>query len=177
MQVKAKIKHLRIAPRKVRLVAGVIRGLDVELAVHKLAVMDQRSVTPILKLVNSAIASAEHNYELSKSNLYIEAITVNDGPTLYRWMQKAFGRATPLRHRTSIVDITLAEKKPSDGNKKNKQNKSIDDKISTETVVEPIKEAKDIKKEDYKDVNHSASLRKGSKNSLIKKVFPRKTGM
>lgn len=179
MQVKAKAKYIRIAPRKVRLVAGVVRGLDVELALQKLAVMDQRSVQPVSKLLNSAIASAEHNYELSKTNLKIEAITVNDGPTYYRWMQKAFGRATPLRRRTSIVDLVLSEKTPSDTKKKSKKSKKakVETQEVSELTAEDLKSVKAAKSKDsYKDTKHSG-LRKGNAKSLIKKVFPRKTGM
>jgi len=174
MQVKAKAKYVRIAPRKVRLVAGVIRGLDVELALQKLAIMDQRAVTPISKLLKSAVASAEHNFELAKENLFIETITVNDGPTYYRWMQKAFGRATPLRRRTSIVDIVLAEKSPTD---KKKTGKKGNKEIKSEVVSEEIKESKEVKgKDDFKDSKHSR-VRTGSAKSLVKKVFRRKTGM
>jgi len=173
MQVKAKAKYIRIAPRKVRLVAGVMRGLDVELALSKLAIMDKRAVRPILKLVNSALASAAHNYNLAKENLFIEKITVNDGPTYYRWMQKAFGRATPIRRRTSTVDIVLSEKTPSAQKKAKKQSVST---VKAEELAEVVKEGKVVKKEDYKDVKHS-DLKKANSKSLIKKVFRRKTGM
>ncbi|KKR08530.1 MAG: 50S ribosomal protein L22 [Parcubacteria group bacterium GW2011_GWC2_39_14] len=174
MQVKAKAKYIHIAPRKVRLVAGVVRGLDVDLALQKLSVMDKRSVAPVQKLLDSAIASAEHNYELTKNNLFIERIIVNDGPTNFRWMQKAFGRATPLRHRTSIIDIILAEKNPESKSKAKK--KKGKEQIATEVIADEVKETKDIKKDDHKVAKHPG-LRKGSEKSLIKKVFRRKTGM
>ncbi len=175
MQVKAKAKYIRMSPRKVRLVAGVIRGLDVELALQKLAVMDKRAVRPIVKLAKSAIASAEHNYELLKNNLFIEKIAVNDGPTYYRWMQKAFGRATPIRKRTSTVDIVLSEKAPS-AIKKVAKKQSI--KTATQEEVDGIveKDSKKLKKDEFKDVKHS-DLKKTNSKSLIRKVFPRKTGM
>jgi len=178
MQVKAKAKYIKTAPRKARLVAGVIRGLDVELALSKLAVMDKRAVKPISKLLNSAIANAEHNYELNRANLFIEQISVNDGPTAFRWMPKAFGRATPIRHRTSIIDIVLAEKNPTEKKKIKKAKKEVgeEEKVekTTENAVETDAKKKAVKT--FKD-DKKVAPRKGSEKSLIKKVFRRKTGM
>lgn len=179
MQVKAKAKYIKIAPRKARLVAGVIRGLDVELALSKLAIMDKRAVKPISKLLNSAIANAEHNYELNRANLFVEQIAVNDGPTAFRWMPKAFGRATPIRHRTSIIDIVLSEKTPTAEKKKAKAAKKETENITaTEKAVDNSIEADAKKKvvKTFKDEKKVAT-RKGSEKSLIKKVFRRKTGM
>lgn len=109
MEVKANLKHLRIAPRKTRLVAGLIRGLDVNKAINQLKFANKKSAEPILKLLNSAIANAVNNYDLDKNNLTIKEIRVEDGKTLKRWMPKAHGRATVVRKRMSHIYIILSE--------------------------------------------------------------------
>lgn len=63
----------------------------------------------MLKLLNSAVANAKHNFQIDKENLRIAKITVDGGPVLKRWMPKAHGRATPIRERTSHINLTLVE--------------------------------------------------------------------
>lgn len=109
MEVKAKAKYIRMSPQKVRLVLDVIRGLKAEAALDQLVVINKRAAGPVRKVLNSAIANAAHNHELDKNNLYIKTIKADEGPTLHRWMPRARGRATPIRKRTSHVEIVLAE--------------------------------------------------------------------
>jgi large subunit ribosomal protein L22 len=109
MEVKAKAKYIRMSPRKVRLVLDVIRKMPVEDALGQLSHIGKRAAEPIAKLVNSAIANAENNFNLKKSNLYIKEIKAGEGPKLKRWMPRAFGRATTIRKRTSHIDVVLAE--------------------------------------------------------------------
>ncbi|PIR93692.1 50S ribosomal protein L22 [Candidatus Falkowbacteria bacterium CG10_big_fil_rev_8_21_14_0_10_39_11] len=113
MDVKAKARFVRISPRKARLVVDLVRGNDVSEAVHQLAFNTKKASPIVLKLINSAIANAEHNFSLQRNNLYIKEITVNDGPTFKRWQPRAFGRATPIRKRTSHIELLLSEKVPS----------------------------------------------------------------
>lgn len=110
MQVTAKLKHFRMSARKIRLVADLIRGLDVEQAASQLKFLGKRAARPVLKLLNSAVANAENDFKLQKNNLYISAIMVDSGPTLKRWLPRAHGRATPIRKRTSHITIILDEK-------------------------------------------------------------------
>lgn len=107
--VTAKLKYLRVGPRKARLVADLVRGKKVNKALELLSLTSKRAARPILKLVRSAVANAEHNFLLNKDNLKISAITVDGGPVLKRWMPKAHGRATPVRERTSHVNVVLEE--------------------------------------------------------------------
>ncbi len=109
MEVKASLKHLRTSPRKVRLVADLVRGLKVDKALNKLSLTNKKVALPLYKLLMSAISNAENNFELKKDNLLIKEIRVDDGATLKRWMPRAHGRATPIRKRSSHVMITLAE--------------------------------------------------------------------
>lgn len=111
MEVKARLRYLRMSPRKVRLVIDMVRGLKVEQAVHQLEFSQKAASKPVLKLLKSAIANAEHNHRLETSTLKIVSITADGGPTLYRWMPRAHGRATPIRKRTTHVNLVLSDGK------------------------------------------------------------------
>ena len=106
-QATAKLRHLRMAPRKVRLVADLIRGIAVEKALLRLQVLKKEAKRPVLKLLESGIANATNNFQIEKDTLRVKSITVDGGPILYRWMPKAMGRATPIRKRTSHITIVL----------------------------------------------------------------------
>ncbi len=110
MEIKAIARFVRMSPRKVRLVINLIRGMRVAQAQTQLKFMNKAATTPVLKLLNSAIANAEHNFELDGSNLYIKSITADGGPVLKRWTPKAFGKATPIRKPTVHISIVLEEK-------------------------------------------------------------------
>ncbi|TSC53226.1 MAG: large subunit ribosomal protein L22 [Parcubacteria group bacterium LiPW_72] len=110
MEAKAKLRHLHIAPRKVRLVINLIRGLEVGRALDQLSVIKQRAARPVFKLLKSAIANAEHNFNLDKNNLYIKEIRADEGPSLKRWQPRAFGRAHPIIKRASHVSLILEER-------------------------------------------------------------------
>ena len=111
MQVTAKLNNLRVSPRKVRLVANLIRGLSIKDARVQLNFLVKKSSSPILKLLNSATANAKHNLKLDPEEMYVSAITVDGGPVLKRTMPRAMGRAYIIRKRTSHVRLTLSEKK------------------------------------------------------------------
>lgn len=106
-EVTAKLSKLQMSPRKVRLVADLVRGLPVEEAKVQLAFSHKDAAKPIHKLLNSAIANADHNFQIDPSSLRIKTIMVNEGPTLKRFMPRAFGRATTLRKRMSHITIVL----------------------------------------------------------------------
>lgn len=110
MEVKAKAKFLRLSPRKARLVIDTVRGLDVEDALTKLEFLPKKAAYPVLKLVKSAIANAEHNDHLRKDNLYIKEVRADMGPMLKRMTPKAYGRAALIRKRMSHISIVLAER-------------------------------------------------------------------
>lgn len=115
MKVTAKISNIHIAPRKARLVAGLIRGLDVVQARIQLQKSIKKTSEPMLKLLESAVANAEQNFSLAKESLWIAKVDVNEGQKIKRWMPRAQGRATPIWHRLSHVSLVLegskAEKK------------------------------------------------------------------
>ena len=109
MQVIARLNNLRIAPRKVRLVAHSIVGLPVQTALIRLKQEVQRSAEPMRVLLESAIANATNNFKLVRENLYVSEVRVLDGVRLKRFTPKAFGSATPILKRTSKVHIILNE--------------------------------------------------------------------
>ena len=111
MQAKAVAKTVRIAPRKVRLVADLIRGKQVGEAVAILR-LTPKSASPVVeKVLKSAIANAEHNYEMDINNLVVSEAYVNEGPTLKRFRPRAQGRASAINKRTSHITIVVSEKK------------------------------------------------------------------
>ena len=107
MEITASLKYFRIAPRKVRLVTGLIKGLSIEKAEHQLKYSLKRSGVDILKLLESAKANAINNFHLDPKDLYISKINVTDGPTLKRSMPRARGSAYVIRHRSCHVTLFL----------------------------------------------------------------------
>lgn len=146
MEVKAVLRRYRVAPRKVRLVVNLIRGLDIDKALEQLEFVDKKSGIAILKLLNSAIANAVNNFSLEKSNLYVKSVFVDQGPVFRRWMPKAHGRATKIKKYTSHITIILDEKNVQSD--KNEQKKiSAKAKKSTKKIVlkNEVKKEKDSK--------------------------------
>lgn len=110
MDIKAQLNYLHISPRKVRLVANLIKGMDARGAELELQHVPKRGAKPLLKLLRSAVANAKHNFELGEGVLYIKKIMVNSGPVTKRFRARAFGRAAPIRKRTSHVWLELGER-------------------------------------------------------------------
>ena len=110
MQVTAHLNNLRIAPRKVRLLADLVRGLSISEAVSALEFQRQRAARPLQKLILAAAADAEHNFKLKKDDLVIKQLLVNSAVTMKRYMPRAFGRAAMIRKRGSRVTVALMSK-------------------------------------------------------------------
>jgi large subunit ribosomal protein L22 len=97
-----------MSPRKVRLVIDAVRGLSVLEADQRLQFILKDAARPVLKLLRSAVANAEHNFHLSKEALFVKAISADGGAVLKRFRPRAFGRAAPLRKRTSHINLVIA---------------------------------------------------------------------
>ena len=108
--VRAQAKYVRTSARKARLVCDHIRGKDVDEARAILAYTPRAVAKEWIKLLESAIANAEHNHELVGEDLRIAAVHADEGPTLKRYRPRAMGRATRIRKRTSHLTITLTPK-------------------------------------------------------------------
>ncbi|KKW47613.1 MAG: 50S ribosomal protein L22 [Candidatus Liptonbacteria bacterium GWC1_60_9] len=107
----AALNYLRVAPRKVRAVADLIRGLPVQEAEAQLALSPRRPAQPLLKLLRSAVANAKNNRQLPTNRLMIEEIRVDQGPMLKRFMPRARGSASMIQKKMSHVTLVLAETK------------------------------------------------------------------
>jgi len=109
MQAEAKLKHARISAQKARLVANQIRGLHVEQALNLLAFSTKKGAGIVKKILESAIANAEHNEGADIDELKVAAVQVNEGPTMKRIRARAKGRASRILKRTSHISVTVAE--------------------------------------------------------------------
>ncbi len=109
MRAEAKLKNARISAQKARLVADQIRGQRVEQALNTLAFSTKKGAGLIKKVLESAIANAEHNEGADIDELKVESIQVNEGPTMKRIMPRAKGRANRIMKRTSHITLTVAE--------------------------------------------------------------------
>ena len=106
--MKASATHIRISPRKVRMVVDTVRGKSVSQALSILGFTRKKAALPVQKLLKSAVANAVENGGISDvDTLVIDRIMVDEGPTLKRYMPRARGRATPIRKRTSHIRIML----------------------------------------------------------------------
>ena len=100
-----------MSPRRIRIIADVIRGLSVARAEAQLLVIPRKLTTNVLqKVLHSAIANAEQNFDCVRENLYVKTIQVGEGPMLKRSRPRAFGRATPIRKRSAHITIVLGER-------------------------------------------------------------------
>jgi len=109
MQVSAKLRMARISPQKARLVADQIRGLPVEKALNTLSFSTKRAAGLIKKVLESAIANAEHNEGADVDELRVRTICVDEGPTLKRVEARAKGRANRINKRTSHIHVSVAD--------------------------------------------------------------------
>ena len=164
---KAQLNYLRMAPRKVRLVADLIRGLSVNDAEAQLLYERRRAAKPLLKLLRSAIADAKNTKQLEPATLFIEVIRVDQGPMLKRSLPRARGMATPIQKKMSHVMLVLGEK--------------ADQKPARFAIVPAKKEKLPPKerahKHDKKEEagGESAAAKRGERRGVLKRMFRRKS--
>lgn len=109
MQAKAKVRTVRIAPRKVRMVLDLVRGKEVQEALAILQLTNKRTSPVVEKLIKSAVANAEHNYDMDIDSLFVSEIFADEGPTLKRFRPRAKGSASRINKRTSHITVVLEE--------------------------------------------------------------------
>jgi|LAHU01.1.fsa_nt_gb large subunit ribosomal protein L22 len=136
MAFEVKLKHLKISPRKVRLVADMIRGKKIDEAQVILGFAVKKGADPILKLLNSAVANVKNNSKKEIDGLFISKITVDEGPIAKRMMPRAKGRGDRIMKRSSHVTLVLDEKR----GPKNKGKEKVE--VKEEKVVAKKKEVK-----------------------------------
>jgi len=161
MEVKAQLNGLRIAPRKVRAVTNLLKGKDVAYALNQMEFFMKRPVLPLMKLLNSAIANAENNFNMVKNNLYIKEFLVDEGVKLKRFRPKAQGRAGEIQKKTSKVRLVLDERVVG-------LKRQVTENKRKET---PKAEKTEIKKQEHEI---KTEIGKKSKGSIAKRLFRRK---
>jgi len=178
VKVKAKGKYFKISPKKMRLVADLIRGMDAKKALEYLNFVQKKASPMIKKVLASAVANAEHDFEIDKDNLFIKEIMVNEGPTLKRWKPRAFGRAGRIRKRSSHLEIILEEKVAGKHIiKKKSELKEPEIKLVSEIKKEEQRKKKETEKfpksfekqAEKKDLHRKESQIKGLKNIFRRK--------
>jgi large subunit ribosomal protein L22 len=176
MEIKVKLKYLKMSSKKLRLVVNLIRGAQVDIALNQLKFANKKAAEPVAKLLKSGIATAENDFALDKHNLLVKEIRVDEAGMLKRWTPKAHGSATPIRKRLSHVTIILGELTAS-GITAAKQ-KEVEAPISLEEMVkEGEKSAKTEKKDIKKDsASHDIKNQGASKKGFVNKMFQRKSG-
>ncbi len=172
MEVKAQLNGLRIAPRKVRAVTNLLKGKDVDHALNQMEFFMKRSVLPLMKLLHSAVANAENNFNMVKGNLYIKEFLVDEGVKLKRFRPKAQGRAGEIQKKTSKVRLILDERVAGlkrshagvaggvEPKGQRDDQRSVQDKVGTGTAKRP-----EIKTEIGK---------KSETGGIVKRIFRRK---
>ncbi|MBI2083831.1 MAG: 50S ribosomal protein L22 [Deltaproteobacteria bacterium] len=109
-QITAKLRHFRVAPRKVRLVADQVRGKPVQEALDLLAFLTVSSAKDMSKLIRSAVSNADRKGGMDLDNLFVRFVYVDQGPTLRRFMTRARGSASRVNKKTSHITLVLEEK-------------------------------------------------------------------
>lgn len=110
MEAKAVAKYIRIAPRKVRIVVDLIRGKSVGEAIAILKFTPKVGSEVVEKVLKSAIANAEHNYDMNVDNLFVSEAFVDQGPTLKRIHPRSRGQAFKILKRSSHVTVAVKER-------------------------------------------------------------------
>jgi large subunit ribosomal protein L22 len=182
LQVKAFARYIHVSPRKLRLVADLIRKARVDVALEQLKFSAKSAALPMTKVLNSAIANAVHNHSLNKEDLVVKAVTVDGGPVVKRMFPRAQGRSEIIRHRMSHINITL-ESKPKTKSKKARSmfnafgTKKTD---NTKEVKQVKNETDEGKVENRKDSPHPAPKTEGTlkkqTSALKRRLFNRKSG-
>ncbi len=110
MSAKARIKMVRITPRKMQVVAKQVRGKAVQQAIDYLTFCPRSAARPLLKLIKSCVANADRKGGMDVDKLVVSELLVDKGPTMKRWLPRAKGSATPILKRSSRVSVTLSER-------------------------------------------------------------------
>ena len=109
MEAKAVVRHVRMSPRKMRVVANLVRGKSVDQAMSLLKLMPKKGAVIVSKLIVSAVANAEQQGEVDVDKLIVRDCSIDNGPILKRFMPRAMGRANRIQSRTSHVTVRVTE--------------------------------------------------------------------
>ncbi len=171
MKVQAIARFIRVSPRKMNIVAGLIRNKGVEFAKDELELRKERAARLLLEVLESAAANAYENHSLDITALTVSAVTVGQGPRLKRFTPRAFGRATAVHKPTSHITVTVEGEK------------TVVKKAKTlkKSVPAAEKKSDEPKVGDARSTNPDrpeTAERKGpDQKGFLRRVFQRKSGM
>jgi len=176
MEIKAQLKFLKISPRKVRAVLDQVRYLSIAQIEAQLLISKKRAAKPILKLFLSALANAQNSYSFRKEDLLLKRIEANEGPTLHRWFPRAFGRAAPIRKRSTHLTIILEPKKGAAPIKKTSgRQETKKEKVEEIKKITDYEKDKKINKQKTENKKEKSERSKGPRKGFMKKIFSRKS--
>lgn len=177
VEVKAAARFVRMSPKKVRLIIDQIRGKSVVAADHYLQFVQRTAAQPVSKLLKSAVANAEHNFNLDTKDLVVKQVTANEGPIIKRYRPRAFGRAGMIRKRTTHIEMTLTS---TTGAKSATVKKPKAAPEQAKPVAADKVEKGEKKEKTTSDIAtsraSSAKVSGSNDKGFLKKVFNRKTG-
>lgn len=110
MEAKAIAKYVRVSPRKMRFICDMVRGRSVDEALSILKFTPNKGAKILEKVVKSAAANAENNFDMNRDNLFVSEVYSNQGPTLKRWRPRSKGRAFKILKRTSHIGVVVKER-------------------------------------------------------------------
>jgi len=176
-EILAQANYVHIAPQKVRLVVEALRGKPVSQALDHLRFVTKRSVTPLTKLINSAVANGENNFGFDKKDLFIKRLIVNPGPVLKRYQPHAHGRSTVIRKRSSHIILVLGVK----AGAQKRTEKSVVPAAEKQAAAVKVVSAEEAKKlsrgsDSGESKVTAAAAKSQTRRRFLRQVFSRKTG-
>ncbi len=142
-EVKAYARGIHMSPRKVRLVASLLKNMPVEEALNNLTFMTKKAALPIRKLVDSGVANAKHNFQIDLDRLFVKSVTVDGGQVMKRFRPRAQGRAFPIRRRTSHINLVLGvAEKAFKAKRKLVQKKTVEPQAKGEILAAGVEDQK-----------------------------------
>lgn len=160
--MKAYVKNYRQSPRKVRLVADLVRGKSVTNALLELDFLPKRASEAVSKIIASAAANAENNFKMKRETLLVSEITVDQGVTMKRSRPRSRGMATRINKRTSNIAVTLAPGKP--------KKASREEKMKDLVLKDEIKKADKLDEKEEKAEKKTVKKKVVAKKAVTKKV-------
>ncbi|MDD4761811.1 MAG: 50S ribosomal protein L22 [Candidatus Pacebacteria bacterium] len=173
---KVQLNYLRMAPRKVRLIPNLIKGMPVNSAEAELILISKRSALPLLKLIRSAVSSIkEKNKNINSDSLFIKKIIVNEGPKLKRFLPRARGSASSIQKKSSHISLVIDEIK--DKNFKAKFNiiRKKKEKKEEKSGKKPELKRESSKKIAEKEVEKPGRKEVAKEKGFFKQMFRRKS--
>ena len=169
--ITVKLNYLRIAPRKLRLLADLIRGKSIDSAEYLLKNTVKRGSLPLAKLLQSALAAAKNNFHQQTDGLFISKITIDEGPKLKRWRPRARGRGMTIQKKTSHIILTLNEREITAVESAPKTQEPIEKKAQKESAAKTKKVRPAGSPERQKQARENRKTRAGG---AAMKMFRRK---